>query len=174
MLMTRARYGDAAWRVYLLGGFLVTIADFMQAPIEAHSRNLGRLTAVSGDPARRYAAHDLALLTDLAQRVGLALENTALRLALAARERELQDLVGRLLLEQDEERRRVAAVGLGTSLTRRDRGAGEQIGLRSMRERVTLLGGQFAISSKPRHGTQIFATIPLPRASQWDGRERTA
>ena len=290
------------------------IADFMQAPIEARSRNLGLLTAVSADPARRYDARDLALLADLAQRAGLALDNTALRLALAARERELQDLVGRLLLEQEEERRRVAydvhdglaqltasvyqrlqayeyqyrprpdaeqksldetvavaqqtvqearrvianlrptalddfglgvavrrqveylraqgwliayddglrgerfpapletalyrvtqealnnirkhartkhvwldlarddagitlrvrdvGVGLDPSLIRPDRGAGEQIGLRSMRERVTLLGGQFQIASEPQHGTQILATIPFPRASQGAAQAR--
>jgi signal transduction histidine kinase len=36
-------------------------------------------------------------------------------------------------------------------------------GLSSMRERVSLVGGKFEISSTPRKGTIITARIPLPR-----------
>jgi PAS domain S-box-containing protein len=84
------------------------VGAYVIAPMEARSRTLGVLTVVSADPARHYDARDLALVEDLARRSALALDNTRLHLALAARERELQDLVGRLLLEQEEERRRVA------------------------------------------------------------------
>ncbi len=45
--------------------------------------------------------------------------------------------------------------------TRRD-GRGLGLGLFGMEERVTLVGGTFRIWSRPRHGTEIFAYIPLP------------
>lgn len=40
-------------------------------------------------------------------------------------------------------------------------GRGERVGLSSMRERVTLLGGHFEIRSKPSAGTLLVATVPL-------------
>lgn len=92
----------------LAGYQALGIRAYLIAPMQARSRTLGMLTVVSADPARHYDARDLALVADLARRAALALDNTRLHLALAARERELQDLFGRLLLEQEEERRRVA------------------------------------------------------------------
>jgi len=44
--------------------------------------------------------------------------------------------------------------------TRRD-GRGLGLGLFGMEERVTLVGGTFRIWSRPHHGTEIFAYIPL-------------
>jgi PAS domain S-box-containing protein len=41
-------------------------------------------------------------------------------------------------------------------------GLGERIGLRGMRERITLLGGRWSIQSRPGSGTLIVAEIPLP------------
>ncbi len=40
-------------------------------------------------------------------------------------------------------------------------GPGERVGLSSMRERVSLLGGRFSISSEPGRGTEVTAEIPL-------------
>jgi signal transduction histidine kinase len=40
--------------------------------------------------------------------------------------------------------------------------AGEKLGLRSMRERIELAGGQFSISSVPGEGTVLEFTCPLP------------
>ena len=41
-------------------------------------------------------------------------------------------------------------------------GLGERIGLRGMRDRITLLGGRWSIQSRPAGGTLIVAEIPLP------------
>ena len=48
-----------------------------------------------------------------------------------------------------------------------DGGPGEQIGLAGMRERITLLGGDFRLSSRPGEGTLVTAEVPLPED---DGR----
>lgn len=45
--------------------------------------------------------------------------------------------------------------------------AGEKVGLSSMRERVTLLGGHFEIHSEPGAGTVVAAEVPL-----WEGTHR--
>ena len=42
----------------------------------------------------------------------------------------------------------------------------EGIGLESMRERVELLGGTFAVSAQPRRGTTVEARLPLVRARE--------
>ena len=39
---------------------------------------------------------------------------------------------------------------------------GEGLGLISMRERITLMNGTIAIKSKPRAGTEIYCTVPIP------------
>jgi len=38
------------------------------------------------------------------------------------------------------------------------------LGLLEMRERVEAAGGRFSLSSRPGHGTRIFATLPVARA----------
>jgi len=40
-------------------------------------------------------------------------------------------------------------------------GPGERVGLTGMRERITLLGGEFRVASRPGEGTLIIAEIPL-------------
>jgi PAS domain S-box-containing protein len=47
-------------------------------------------------------------------------------------------------------------------------GPGERVGLASMRERVTLLGGDFRILSRPNEGTSLVAEVPLPKG---EGRD---
>jgi len=44
--------------------------------------------------------------------------------------------------------------------------SGEQIGLKGMEERVTLLGGQLKINSSPGKGTEICITVPLFRCQE--------
>jgi signal transduction histidine kinase len=41
-------------------------------------------------------------------------------------------------------------------------GPGERIGLSSMRERISLLGGRFEIHSEPGSGPSIIAEVRLP------------
>jgi signal transduction histidine kinase len=44
-------------------------------------------------------------------------------------------------------------------------GPGERVGLAGMRERVSMLGGELVVKSRPDAGTSIAATIPLTRTS---------
>ncbi|HEX2741597.1 MAG TPA: PAS domain S-box protein [Rubrobacter sp.] len=44
-------------------------------------------------------------------------------------------------------------------------GPGERVGLQGMRERVSMLGGELEVQSRPNAGTSIAATIPLIRTS---------
>jgi signal transduction histidine kinase len=44
-------------------------------------------------------------------------------------------------------------------------GLGERIGLRGMRERVAVLGGHWAVQSRPGHGTLVVAELSLPTAT---------
>jgi signal transduction histidine kinase len=82
--------------------------SLMTVPLIARGRTLGAITLVSTEPTRHYGAAQLALAEELAGRCALTIENARLYGALAERERQLQDLVGRLILAQEEERRRVA------------------------------------------------------------------
>ena len=52
----------------------------------------------------------------------------------------------------------------------------EHLGLRSMQERVELLGGVFTVESIPGEGTTVFARLPLQKNpdSLGAGRELTA
>jgi signal transduction histidine kinase len=45
-------------------------------------------------------------------------------------------------------------------------GPGERVGLSSMRERITLLGGSFGIHSEPGGGTEVVAEVPLPEVER--------
>ncbi len=48
------------------------------------------------------------------------------------------------------------------------------LGLTSMRERVAALGGSFQVNSQPGSGTQVTATIPIPRTGREDGHAALA
>ncbi|HEX2185780.1 MAG TPA: DUF4118 domain-containing protein, partial [Chloroflexota bacterium] len=82
--------------------------SLMTVPLVARGRTLGAITLVSTEPARRYGAAELALAEELGGRCALTIDNARLYRRLAERERQLQELVGRLILAQEEERRRVA------------------------------------------------------------------
>jgi signal transduction histidine kinase len=47
-------------------------------------------------------------------------------------------------------------------------GPGERVGLSSMRERVTLLGGELEVRSEPGKGTIVVADVPLPTYEEED------
>ncbi len=47
---------------------------------------------------------------------------------------------------------------------RKDAAAGDSLGIVGMRERITLLGGNFAVRSALPHGTEVFATIPTAKS----------
>ena len=52
-----------------------------------------------------------------------------------------------------------------SATTEQGGGPGERVGLISMRERVSLLGGELSVASEPGVGTSIVAEVPLPRVS---------
>ena len=53
-------------------------------------------------------------------------------------------------------------------------GKARPLGLTSMRERVEALGGTFEVNSQPGSGTQVTATIPIPRTRREDGHAALA
>jgi DNA-binding NarL/FixJ family response regulator/two-component sensor histidine kinase len=59
----------------------------------------------------------------------------------------------------------------GTTPPERDDVPGEQLGLRGMRERVSLLGGEFTIHSRQGAGTSVVAEIPLAHATPTGGQQ---
>jgi signal transduction histidine kinase len=71
-------------------------------------RSTGVLLLASGGRLRRLDDHELDALQLLAAQIAAAVENSLLYLELADRERRLHDLVGRLLVAQEEERKVVA------------------------------------------------------------------
>ena len=44
-----------------------------------------------------------------------------------------------------------------------------RLGLRGMKERITLLGGDFQIESSPGHGTTVFVRIPMAAGGSPEG-----
>jgi signal transduction histidine kinase len=47
------------------------------------------------------------------------------------------------------------------------------LGLRGMRERLALVGGDLTIDSRPGHGTHLLARVPLPLETSRHGEEQT-
>ena len=54
--------------------------------------------------------------------------------------------------------------GFEQSIVQKLSGWGEQVGIYGMRERIALLGGDFAIRSRPGAGTRVVAELPLPKS----------
>ena len=72
-----------------------------------------------------------------------------------------------LVLEQHDDTISVIleddGVGFDPEITERDVDAHRRLGLRGMRERLALVGGELEIESEPGSGTTIFARIPVPQ-----------
>jgi two-component system, NarL family, sensor histidine kinase DegS len=60
----------------------------------------------------------------------------------------------------------IADDGRGFTPGRQRNGTARPLGLTSMRERVEALGGAFGVHSQPGSGTQVTATIPIPRTKR--------
>jgi signal transduction histidine kinase len=83
------------------------------APLRGHDRSLGGFWFVSsasraGGMGRRFGKSDLKVAGELAQIAALAVENALLRAEAVEHERRLQDLIGQILVAQEEERRWIA------------------------------------------------------------------
>jgi len=68
----------------------------------------------------------------------------------------------------------IADDGQGFALDSQRNGKTRPMGLTSMRERVEALDGTFHVNSQPGSGTQVTATIPLPRTRRENGRAALA
>ncbi len=68
----------------------------------------------------------------------------------------------------------VADDGQGFIPGSRRNGKARPLGLTSMRERVEALGGTFHVESSPGSGTQVTATIPIPRTRRENGHAALA
>jgi signal transduction histidine kinase len=84
------------------------IHSVLIVPLRARSRVIGALAVFRGTEGHPYTLADQILVQDLADRAALAVDNARLYDDVLERERRLQDLVGRILAAQEEERRRVA------------------------------------------------------------------
>ncbi len=80
----------------------------MAVPLIVHGTTIGVMTLASTRPERQFDPTTIKLAEELASRAALAIEQTRLYQQLMEREQQLQELVGKLLVAQEEERRRVA------------------------------------------------------------------
>jgi GAF domain-containing protein len=86
----------------------MNITACLSQPILYRDQLVGVLTVGHGAADRPFAEQDQELLSIFADEAAIAIENARLYRELGEREARLHDLVGRLLLAQEEERRRVA------------------------------------------------------------------
>lgn len=77
-------------------------------PLIVQGATIGAMTLASIRPERQFDRTAIKLAEELASRVAIAIEQTRLYQKLLEREQQLQELVGKLLVAQEEERRRVA------------------------------------------------------------------
>jgi signal transduction histidine kinase len=68
----------------------------------------------------------------------------------------------------------IADDGQGFTPGPQSNGKARPLGLTSMRERVEALGGTLEVTSQPGSGTQVTATIPMPRTSRENGHAALA
>ena len=68
----------------------------------------------------------------------------------------------------------IADDGQGFTPGRQRNGKARPLGLTSMRERVEALGGTFQVTGQPGSGTQVTATIPMPRTRRETGHAARA
>jgi len=68
----------------------------------------------------------------------------------------------------------IADDGQGFTPGSQRNGKARPLGLTSMRERVEALGGTFHVRSQPGSGTQVIATIPIPRTRRESGHAALA
>ena len=68
----------------------------------------------------------------------------------------------------------VADDGQGFAPGSQKNGKARPLGLTSMRERAEALGGTFQVNSQPGSGTQVTATIPIPRPRRENGHAALA
>jgi two-component system sensor histidine kinase DegS len=68
----------------------------------------------------------------------------------------------------------IADDGQGFTPGSQRHGKTRPLGLTSMRERIEALGGTFHVNSQPGSGTQVTATIPIPRGRGEDGHAALA
>ncbi len=68
----------------------------------------------------------------------------------------------------------IADDGQGFTPGSQRNGKARPLGLTSMRERVEALGGTFQVQSQPGSGTQVTATIPMPRTRRENGHAALA
>jgi PAS domain S-box-containing protein len=80
----------------------------------------------------------------------------------------------RLTLERIEDNVRLVVRdwGLGFDVgSLSDSGPGERVGISSMQQRASILGGKFEIESNPEAGTAIVVEVPLPADDEFSGQE---
>ncbi len=68
----------------------------------------------------------------------------------------------------------IADDGQGFTPGSQRNGKARPLGLKTMRERVEALGGTFHVNSQPGSGTQVTATIPIPRTRRENGHAALA
>jgi signal transduction histidine kinase len=68
----------------------------------------------------------------------------------------------------------IADDGRGFAPGSEGNGTARPLGLTSMRERVAALGGTFRVESRPGTGTQVTATVPMPRTRGENGHAALA
>lgn len=77
-------------------------------PLSAQGVTIGVMTLASTRPEGRFDRRAIKLAEELASRATVAVENAQLYQALTEREQQLQELLGKLLTAQEEERRHIA------------------------------------------------------------------
>jgi two-component system sensor histidine kinase DegS len=72
-------------------------------------------------------------------------------------------------IEQDQLSVVIADNGQGFTPDNHQNGKARPLGMTSMRERIEALDGTFQVNSQPNLGTQVTATIPIPRKRRENG-----